>query len=458
METALAGGQTRPASRPNILLFLPDQHRFDWLGSTAGLPVRTPNIDALAERGVRFTNAICPSPVCVPSRAALASGKEFDRCGTPDNNFNYPVNQVTFYRLLRDSGYFVAGCGKFDLAKPARTWGRDGKQVVTGVSYLDLWGFSDGIDNGGKHDAIMGYKKGQVGPYMAYLESRGLVQEHLADYDRRRRYDDYVTPLPDDAYCDNWIARNGLGLLGQAPSGRPWFLQVNFNGPHEPMDVTASMKDRWKDVKFPSPNNGPPELDHDGIRQNYSGMVENIDRWVGIYIEHLAKTGQLDNTLIVYSSDHGEMLGDHRRWGKSVPYQPSVGVPLVIAGPGVRSGWVCQAPVTTLDLTATFLGAAGLSIPDDMDSRSMGPMLAGEAAPSRKIVRSGLGGWRMAYDGRYKLIRGFDAPRTADDPEPLATSATADKVLLFDLKTDPLERTDIAAGSPQIVERLTSEL
>ena len=396
----LAAAESQPARRPNILLFFPDQHRHDWVGSTAGLPARTPNLDALAGRGARFVNALCPSPVCAPSRAALACGKEYDRCGVPSNGQNYPLQQTTFYRLLRESGYHVIGCGKFDLRKPARSWGRDGKQVVDGVSCLDLWGFSDGIDNGGKHDGVGGYKQGKVCPYMAFLESKGLADAHVADFARRKQYDGTVTPLPDEAYADNWIARNGLELLRQAPPGKPWFLQVNFNGPHEPMDVTAGMKERWKGVTFPPPHGGPPGVDHDGIRQNYSAMVENIDRWLGLYVEELRKAGQLDSTLIVYSSDHGEMLGDRGLWGKQQPYQPSAGVPLVAAGPSVRQGWTCQAPATTLDLAATFLDFAGLEVPRDMDSRSMLPLLAGGAQPPRKVVRSGLGAWRLGQIGR----------------------------------------------------------
>ena len=104
------------AGRPNILFLFPDQHRFDWLGS-AGIPVPTPNLDALAGRGVRFTHAITPSPLCAPARACLAAGREYGSCGVADNAVDYPIDQTTFYTLLRDSGYHVIGCGKFDLAK-----------------------------------------------------------------------------------------------------------------------------------------------------------------------------------------------------------------------------------------------------------------------------------------------------------------------------------------------------
>ena len=103
---------------PNILFFLPDQHRFDWLGTMQHVPVPTPNLDSLGARGVRFSRAVCPSPVCAPSRACLASGKQYDRNGGVwGNGNNYPVRQTTYYTLLRDAGYRVLGCGKFDLDK-----------------------------------------------------------------------------------------------------------------------------------------------------------------------------------------------------------------------------------------------------------------------------------------------------------------------------------------------------
>lgn len=447
-------------SRPNILFFYPDQHRFDWTDLNKDLPLRTPNINKLANRGIWFTDAISPSPICVPARACLASGKEYDRCGAMNNATNYPEEQMSFYSLLRQSGYHTMGCGKFDLRKPAKDWGRDGKHNVDGKCYLDLLGFSDGIDNSGKHDGISGYRKGKVCPYFSYLEEKGLAKVHFDDY-KNRRYPNFdntkPTPLPAEAYADNWIASNGLKLIRNAPKDRPWFLQVNFNGPHEPMDITPKMKERWAGVNFPQPHNCKdftPEK-HVEIRQHYAAMIENIDRWLGIYIEELNKTGQFENTVIVYSSDHGEMLGDHNRWNKSVPYQPSVGVPLVIAGPGVVKGEVCNELVTTMDLTATFIEYADVTVPSDMDSRSLKKLLEGGTGKHREYVLSGLGAWRMVYDGRYKLIRGFDPAKKKVRSKDLMKK---EPVVLFDLQRDQLENNNIAQQHPEVVERLMAIL
>ena len=161
------------------------------------------------------------------------------------------------------------------------------------------------------------------------------------------------SPLSDDAYGDNWVARNGLELLDRTPPGQPWFLQINFPGPHDPWDITGTMERSCRELRnLPEPvaNEGSSSAQHIRIRQNYSAMVENIDHWVGVYLNRLRERSELDNTWIVFSSDHGEMLGDHGRWGKSLPHQPSIGVPLLVAGPGARDGALIHAPVTIMDL------------------------------------------------------------------------------------------------------------
>jgi arylsulfatase A-like enzyme len=262
----------------------------------------------------------------------------------------------------------------------------------------------------------------------------------VADFKRRKGYSaTFPTPLDDDAYCDNWLSTNGVDLLRRAPAGRPWFHQVNFTGPHPPMDITASMEKRARGRRFPQPNRNTeytPEV-HNAIRENYTAMIENIDRWVGLFLDEVRRRGELDHTLVVFSSDHGEMLGDHNLWGKVLPFHPSVSVPLVAAGPGVAPGLRSDAPASVMDLAATFLDYAGLARPSDMDSRSLRPVIEGRTRAHREYVLSGLNDWRMAWDGRYKLVTGFKG-----------------QTMLFDLERDPLENDDIAAKNPAQVKRL----
>lgn len=431
------GGAALAASaaprQPNILLLFPDQLRFDWLGIGSSLPVRTPNIDALARRGVRFTRVVTPSPLCAPARACLASGMDYRRCRVPDNAVDYPLDQPTYYGMLRERGYHVLGCGKLDLHKATLDWGLDGKRM------LKEWGFTDGVDNAGKRDAVRSGAVTPKDPYMAWLHRRGLAAAHVADFKKRRGQDvTFPTPLPDDAYCDNWLSRRGLELLRAVPPGRPWHLAVNFTGPHEPWDITVSMERTCRGRTFPQPNGNkqyPPEA-HVAVRQNYTAMVENIDRWVGTFVDEVRRRGELENTLVVFSSDHGEMLGDHNRWGKSVPWQPSIGVPLIVAGPEVKPT-VSDALVSTVDLTATFLDYAGMAKPKQMDSRSLRPVVEGRARTHREFLRSGLKKWRAVWDGRHKLVTGF-----GEAPE------------LYDLVADPLENRNLAAETPRVISRL----
>ena len=423
-----------PNRPPNVLFFFPDQHRFDFLGTNPDLPVRTPTLDALAARGVRFTRAFTPSPLCAPARACLAAGKWYENARVRDNGDDYPVDQPTFYAALRAAGYRVGGVGKFDLNKGSNDWGLDGK------NHLDEWGFTDGINSEGKHAGVNTGAESPRGPYMKYLHDRGLAEAYVEDMRTRHNYRDvHPLPIPEDAYGDNWVAENGLEVIRNFPTDRPWFLQVNFPGPHEPMDVTPSMREAWKDVPFP-PAHDNDEWDaesHCRTRQNYAAMIENIDRHLARYLDLIAERGELENTVVVYSSDHGEMLGDHNRWAKSSYYDPSIGVPLVIAGPGIAEGIVTDTLVSIHDLAATFLDLAGIEPIEGADARSLRPVLEGRTSAHRALIFCGLKRWRSVFDGRFKLVE-IDGERP----------------ILFDLETDPLEDRNVAAERPEEVARL----
>ena len=431
--------------RPNFLFLFPDQHRPDWLGCNPDLPLRTPNLDRLAHRGVRFRHAYCDSPLCAPSRAALASGRSYDRCRVPDNHTDYPLDLPTYYQALRDVGYRVCGVGKFDLHKDTSDsskmdWHLDGSRL------LPEWGFTDGIDNEGKIDGSNSYRTcgGPRGPYLEFLADRGVAdlycEEHAA---MGKNMGAYTTALPDNAYCDNWLAENGLQFLRNFPAGQPWHLVVNFTGPHNPMDVTARMRAAWEDVAFAPPrNNDKP--DREGLlrnRQNYAAMIENIDRLVGEFLAAVTARGELGNTLIVYASDHGEMLGDQGRWGKCHWRTASAGVPLIVAGPEVCRDVVSDALVSVRDLAATFLDYADAPVLPGMDACSLRPVLEGKRENHRQTVVCGLQDWRLAFDGRYKLVRQDEQPDQ-----------------LFDLDCDPWEEQDIACANPGIVTRLAVAL
>jgi membrane-anchored protein YejM (alkaline phosphatase superfamily) len=315
------------------------------------------------------------------------------------------------------------------------------------------------INSAGKGDAV-GHPARD--PYMTFLAKRRLADDHIEDFRKRTQKGGYAatwpTPLPDDAYCDNWIGQNGLDLMKRFPRGKPWHLVVNFAGPHDPEDITVNMEKTCRDRNFPQPNGNTqfaPEV-HNAIRQNYTAMVENLDRWVGTYMQELARRGELDNTVVVFSSDHGEMLGDHNRWRKSVPFEASAHVPLVVAGPGIRKGARTDALVNHIDLGATFLDFGGARKSEGMTSQSLRPLLEGRTQSHREHVRAGLGGWRMATDGRYKLVTGFGGAKGVGDIARQRREDTkSDPPLLFDLRNDPGENRNLAEEKKEIVARLS---
>ncbi len=445
---------------PNILLVVPDQLRYDWTGLNPGIPVRTPNLNDLAARGVQFENCYCASPLCAPSRACLAAGVEYHRCGVPDNSLNYPLDQATYYSLLRDAGYHVMGCGKFDLHKPEPSWGVEGQHL------LAEWGLSAGIDSAGKWDAIRWGMTEPCDPYTAHLHSTGRVETHRDDFGRRREVGTFAatfpTPLPEESYCDNWIAAQGLRLLAAAPRDKPWHLAVNFAGPHEPVDVTNRMDGLYRGIDFPQPNRSREftSAKHVEIRRNYAAMIENIDAWLGRFLAAAEERGDLENTLVVFTSDHGEMLGDHDLWMKRLPQQGSVGIPLVVAGPGVRLGATAPALVSLMDLAATFVDYAGATVPESMDSRSLRAVLDGSSDSHRELLLSGLDPWRCVTDGRLKLIRGYPGgrlPGGSDLPAYPEGDARA-QPLLYDIQEDPFENQNLAQRAPSDVARLTAAM
>jgi arylsulfatase A-like enzyme len=421
------------AKKPNILFFLPDQYRYDWLGDNENLPLKTPNLDKIARKGIKFTNAFTPSPLCAPARACLASVRDYANCGTPHNQCDYPLEIPTYYQNLRDADYSVAGVGKFDLHKDTSDfsklyWGLDGSHL------LKEWGFTHGIDNEGKIDGVMSYIKNGVprGPYLNFLQEEGLAELYVEEY---KKYGNgiYTTELPEHAYCDNWIAENGLKIINEMPQEKPWHMVVNFAGPHNPMNVTKKMRERWRNIEFPSPYNYPEANfeTEQKRRQNYAAMIENIDSLIGKYIAYLKNAGQWENTIIIFSSDHGEMLGDHSRQGKCLWHNQSSRIPLIISGPGIEKSKTTDALVSLQDIAATILDFANAKELPQMEARSLRNILVdSNTQKHREFIKSSLHNknhnWDMIFDGSYKYVK------------------NGNEEILHNLNEDPLELTNLA--------------
>lgn len=433
--------------RLNLLFFFPDQLRSDWLGINPDLPVRTPHLDKLADRGVSFNRVVCASPLCAPSRASLATGVRVNRCRVPNNGFDLPLDSKTYYQLLRDSGYRVGAVGKTDLHKKTKWYGLDGWTANCGIL-----GFTETVDQAGKWDAVNSGAEEPQDPYMAYLHRAGYAKTHVEDYLYRRKIaretgkqPAHPTPLPTEHYTDEYAGRMGLEMLRNLPSEAPWHLTVNFPSPHSPFDAPASWLERWNGVDFPQPHRPGGNMtqeDHLAVRRNYAAMIECVDYWCGQMIAEVARRGELENTLIVFSADHGEMLGDFNSWGKGSMRWPSVGVPMIIAGPGVeKPGRSSDALVESTDLAATFLEAAGIPVPDGWDARSLHPILRGETETHREFQVSMLNQKRMIADEQHKLVLG-----------------EGKEAMLFDTLADSWEDHNLIQEQPEQVKRLTEQL
>ena len=334
-----------PRQQPNLLLLFPDQWRWDFTELSLGEAlIKTPTFAALAKRGARFEKAYVPSPLCAPSRAALALGREYDTQQVPSNSYDVPAGVPTFYRTLRDeAGYHVMISGKDDLTKHSGYCGTTGRvtEPCLNASYrAEELGYSAWR---GRTPGKLGTLSPDGGPFNAFLASSTVTLPNGSTANAQAVHDwcfgeiglqpdqhlprsnytcchgaqvcDVPVHVPPEMYEDNWVGAEGLKMLLQRPSGKPWYMQVNWPGPHTPFIVTKKMMESTATRAFEPPVDyffGPNSVaDNVVARRLYAAEVENIDGWFGKYIHAVQELGDYASTVICISSDHGEMLGDH---------------------------------------------------------------------------------------------------------------------------------------------------
>ncbi|MEM6334126.1 MAG: sulfatase-like hydrolase/transferase [Planctomycetota bacterium] len=437
---------------PNLLFLFPDQWRWDWFGHVTDsaygdAKVETPNIDRLAAQGTRFTQCRTNSPLCQPARACLATGVRYHRCPVRGNGDQLDAAEAdTVFRRLREAGYRTACTGKTDLLAHGRPLGLDGWSRDIG-----RFGFTHSANQNGKGGAILWSTPDQPTELWGHAtrQSDPAVWQALRDdWDRRaqprrlkKQLPAHPSPVPSEHHSDGFCASRALRFLEDWPAGTddPWLLWVNFPGPHEPFDPPAEFLARYEGVGFPDPLHPDADNDHQALRRAYAALCTHVDHWIGCILDAVEQRGEAGKTLVVLASDHGEMLGDHGRWYKEVPHEPSVHVPLILAGPGVPRGHVRDDLVELIDIGPTLLTAAGLPVPDHFDARPL-PTHGGTARDHQLL---GLKSWQvLVTDDRHKLVVGFDGkPRR-----------------LYDLNADPLEQHDLAGTQPDLVDRLTRRL
>lgn len=438
--------------RPNILFLMADQFRWDYLGCMGAPFVRTPNLDRLAARGVTFTQCCSNAPVCAPARIGLATGNQPVRHGALDNHAFLPLRQPTYYQRLRDHGYRVGCVGKLDLAKPDPYNGRHGDRPLAFA-----WGFTHPEECEGKMHAGRGNPP--IGPYTFWLAEQGLNAAFCADY-ARRQADGWLwraahdSVLPTRAFEDVYIGQRAAKWLREAPDDFPWHYFVSFVGPHDPFDPPTEYAERYRQAAV------PPALDPEGAnrpnrrrhgqatadeiavcRRQYCAAIEVIDDQIGAILRAVEERGQHGRTYVVFSSDHGEMLGDHGCWTKNVCYEASLRVPLLVAGPGIAGGQRSEALVELIDLNPTILDWAGAPRLEDTDAHSLIPLLAGESGAIHSETVAQLRAERCIRTHDWKLILHAGGGQE-----------------LYDLRSDPNELHNVAEANGGIVSGLSHRL
>lgn len=417
------------SDRSNILLIVTDQQRMECLGAYGNTAIRTPHIDGIARDGVRFTHNTCPWPVCTPSRYSILSGRFVHEHGGHSNHCTLPPEVETFPRILRDAGYRTKAIGKMH-------------QTPT---YLDV-GFQEMMlseqNGGGRWDD----------DYHRELRAQGLIDGNdLEDQERKFRAearDEYwetfgalPSNLPTAWHSTTWVGDKTVETLRDWKLGGHC-LMSSFIKPHHPFDPPKEYADKYDPDSLPLLPGWTDEcLKHDlalsrgyfpnekltlpalrRVMAHYYAGIEHIDDQVGRMLQTLKDNGQYDNTLIVFTSDHGEFLGYHHMLLKgNYPYEALAKVPLLVKFPGnERAGETSDALSSLIDLAPTFLHAAGCKCPTAMHGLNLA-----DAKADRPVVFCDSNGGVVSF-ARTKTHK-------------LIVNTLADRKFLYDLEKDPTE-------------------
>ncbi|TWU49848.1 sulfatase family protein [Rubripirellula reticaptiva] len=445
-------------NRPNILWYCTDQQRFDTIGALGNPHVITPTLDQLVADGVAFTHAYCQSPICTPSRSSFMTGMYPSRVhNTRNGNESFPSEPPVVTKLIAESGYDCGMVGKFHLQSAGH---RTEPRIDDGFSY---WKFS--------HAPRDDWSEGH--DYAEWVRERG------GDLDAMRQSDQRVPP---EFHQTTWGTECAIDFISkQRTSDQPWLLNVNIYDPHPPFVPPKVYADRFDRDAMPGPHFRQSDIAHQTklasldfqdelktpeqhnakqVQAHYYAMIAQIDDQFARILDLLDQIGQRDNTVIIFTSDHGESLGDHGLMFKGCRfYEGLVRVPLIFSCPArFQRGVIGSGLVELLDLTSTLMDLCGLSCPDTMQGRSLLPVLRGEADPNhlRTSVRSE---YFDALDPQFTGGTGTFGTMYRTERHKLCMYHNKNLGELYDLQEDPWEFNDLwdAADHQDIKHRLIRE-
>ncbi len=479
-------------NKPNIVFLFSDQQRADTMGY-AGDPVAiTPHLDRLAREGVVFRRGITSSPVCMTARAGIITGKQVHEHGVWAIARPEIRHGQSHVRNVRDAGYCTAVVGKTHLWMHGR-----GGHASNHLQEMHDWGYVEAMETTGPTESL-----GTDSIYTDHLAEKGLLdthREYLRTYLTARgrggqSWELSVCPLPVEDHLDMFIANTAADWVRDYRKDEPFYLQVNFGGPHDPWDAPAAYRRRYNPDEIPlsirEAETGPVSPLVEMLRQGpgmpagmsvsenrvmksyYYGKVTLIDDCIGRVISALEARGMLDNTWIIMSSDHGEQLGDHGLTAKKAFYQGSVNVPFIFRPPTPVPGWQSRALTDHLDIVATIVDIAGAVPLVDSYGKSLLPRLtAGEKDPGahhhKEAVLCEQGfpptAFSMVRTDRYKLsmdvIKGdvLDLYDLQEDPSELHNRVNDNA--LADVKTELIEQhlAELTTGLAESIRALDED-
>ncbi len=433
--------------RPNVLIIMADQFRGDCLGIDGHPDVKTPFLDTLALRGARFTRAYSATPTCIAARAGLLTGmcpRHHGRVGYLDGvPWTY---EHTLPRSFTQAGYQTKCIGKMHV-HPIRS--------------------RQGFEDVELHDGFLHHYRSPLNPY---YENQMIADDYLFEMQGLGRKDITDTgiecngsvarpwPYEEKTHPTYWVADRVLDFLRRRDRDHPFFLMASFVRPHPPFDAPGCFFDMYRNKNLRKPPVGDwaektgsrvqsspygiadPELVREA-QIGYYACITQIDHQIGRIMDRLLTEGLMDNTYILFVSDHGELLGDHNLYRKSLPYEGSARVPFLLSGPGIAQGTVNDSVVELMDVMPTLLDACGIDIPDSVDGKSVLPLLRGE------------NDWRETVHGEHLYESGSAQYIVTSHDKYLWYSHTG-KEQYFNLDSDPQELHDLI-GDPACQERIS---
>ena len=433
---------------PNILLLMTDQQRWDAMGCS-GDWVQTPNLDRIANEGVLFTNCVTTSPVCIPTRLSLATGLYPHNTGVWNNmNHTMPAETPTWMQAVRDAGYRTSLFGKTHL-HPHNGDLREREDL------MNTYGLDDVNEIGGPRASA------KVLSHMtADWEKKGLWDAYQADYRERFSTKPHLvrpSTLGFENYADVYVGQQAKQYLQNYDRQEPWCCWVSFGGPHEPWDTPEPYASMYNPEEMPpavprpateerprghldqlmqrvNPTFEPGEIGR--LRANYAGNITLIDDQIGEILDTIAARGELENTVIVHTSDHGEMNGDYGLIYKSNFLNGAVRIPLLVRTPdATNAGSICDSPTEWIDIGPTLVEMVGGELAHRQFGKSLCPVLSDPETTHRDFAISEIQGEVMLLNREWKA----------------ALNKDGEVYLLFDVQNDPNETNNLA-GKPEVAD------